>query len=118
MFNNVNHLIECQGFLLERVKFLEGKRRELTNIIKNLSVSCYKETLENQIDSMEMLLSINRVNNQNKDKTEVTENSLEGKNSKPKFRYNDRGFCKNGSECVYFHSNTVCDKLLSTGQCS
>ena len=63
MFNNVNHLIECQGFVLERVKFLEEKRLELTNIIQNLSDSEYKETLENQIYKMEMKLFIHGVTN-------------------------------------------------------
>lgn len=61
MFNNVNHLIECQAFVLERVQFLEGKRLELTNIIQNIGVSTHKETLLNQIKGMEMTLTINSV---------------------------------------------------------
>ena len=103
MFDNVNHLIECQRFVVERVKFLEEKRKELTNIIQNLSVSTHKETLENQINSMEMVLSINCVTDQTKDKVEAVENSPGEKISPPKCRYNDRGFCKKGQECVYFH---------------
>ena len=63
IFNNVNHLIECQGFVLERVKFLEEKRLELTNIIHNLSDSEHKENLENKIYKMEMKLFIHGVRN-------------------------------------------------------
>ena len=39
MFNNVNHLIECQRFVKQRVQFLEEKRVELTQIIQNLGVA-------------------------------------------------------------------------------
>ena len=88
---------------MERVKFLEDKRLELTNVIQNLSASSYKETLENQINSMEMILSINCTTNQHHDKVEVIENSQESKQSKRKCRYNDRGFCKKGLGCVYLH---------------
>ena len=34
-----------------------------------------------------------------------------------KCRYNNRGFCKSQAECVYHHSDKICDKLLSNGQC-
>jgi hypothetical protein len=52
LFNNVNHLIECQRWVMERVRFLDEKRLELTKIIQNLGVSSYKQTLENQIKTM------------------------------------------------------------------
>ena len=52
MFNNVNHLIECQRFVMERVEFLEAKRVEITNMIQNISSSSYKETLEIQINKI------------------------------------------------------------------
>ena len=54
MFNNVNHLIERQRFVMEEVTFLEEKRQELNDMIQNLSDSEYKETLENQINKMEI----------------------------------------------------------------
>ena len=59
MFNDVNYLIACQRFVSAKVRFLEEKTLELTQIIQNLDVSSYKETLENQINTMEMKLSIN-----------------------------------------------------------
>ena len=46
MFDNDNHLTECQRSVMERVQFMEDKRLELTNIIQNLSSSSHKETLE------------------------------------------------------------------------
>ena len=58
LFNNVNHLIERHRFVMEEVNFLEGKQHELTTMIHNLSDSDHKETLENQINKMEMKLVI------------------------------------------------------------
>ena len=46
-----------------------------------------------------------------KEKVEV----IEKKNIK--CRYNDRGFCRSRAECVYYHADKICDKLLSNGQC-
>ena len=34
MFNNVNHLIERQRFVMEEVTFLEEKRQELNDMIQ------------------------------------------------------------------------------------
>ena len=96
MFNNVNHLIECQRFVMERVEFLEAKRVEITNMIQNISSSSYKETLEIQINQMVMKLSINCVTHKIKDKEVVIDDSVE-KNIK--CRYNDRGYFKTQSEC-------------------
>ena len=79
MFNNVNHLIECQGWVLERVKFLEEKRLELTSIIQNLSDSEHKETLENKISKLEMKLFIHGVTNNVVGKTEVIDDCVEKK---------------------------------------
>ena len=58
ILNNVNHLIECQRFVVEREKFLETKRLEITNMIGSLSDPNHKETLENQLNKMEMKVSI------------------------------------------------------------
>ena len=64
-----------------------------------------------------MKLSINGVTDQNEEKAVITDDSLENKKSNQKCRYNDRGFCKSKLDCVYYHSNTICDKLLLNGQC-
>ena len=117
MFNNVNHLIECQRFVMERVRFLEEKRLELTTIIQNLGDSSYKEMLENQIKIMEMKVSINGTSDQREEKAVIIDDPLEKKKSNLKCRYNDRGFCKSRLDCVYSHSKIICDKLLSNGQC-
>ena len=101
---------------MERVRFLEEKRLELTNIIQNLGASSYKETLENQIKIMEMKVSINGATDQMEEKAVIIDDSLEKKKSNLKCRYNDRGFCKSRLDCVYSHSNKTCDKLLSMGQ--
>jgi hypothetical protein len=49
LFNDVNHLVECQRFVMKRVVFLEIKRLEITSMIPNLSDSSYKETFEREI---------------------------------------------------------------------
>ena len=54
LFNNVNHLIECQRFVEERVIFLEQKRIEISSWISNLGPSQYKDTLKNEINQMEI----------------------------------------------------------------
>ena len=117
MFNNVNHLMECQRFVMEIVLFLEEKRLELTNMIQTLSESSYKETLEKQVNSMEMKLSKNCATDRIKDKEEVFEKSKEFKKN-TKCRYNNRGYCKSQMECVYFHSDRICDKVLSNSKCT
>ena len=116
LFNEVNHLIECQRFVMERVNFLEAKLLEIVDMIQNLSASSYKETLENQINQMEMKVSINCVKDKTKDKVEVSDNCLQKKNIK--CRYNDRGFCRSQLECLYLHSEKVCDNVLLSGKCS
>ena len=115
LFNDVNHLVECQRFVMERVEFLEMKRLEITRMIQNLSESCYKETLENEINKLVMKLSLNCVADEIKDKVKVCDKSIQKKHIK--CRYNDRGFCRSQSECVYFHSEEICDKALSSSKC-
>jgi hypothetical protein len=115
LFNDANHLGECQRFVMERVEFLEMKRLEITRMIQNLSDSSYKETLEHQIDKMGMKLSINCVADEVKDKVKVCDKSKPKKHIK--CRYNDRGLCRSKFECVYFHSEKICDKALSSGKC-
>ena len=119
MFNNLNHLVECQKFVMEEVKFLEGKRRELTQFIQNLHDSEYKETLENKINKMEMKLFIQDVSDKVIDKAEViVKDKSEKKKKTIKCRYYDRGFCKSKSECDFFHSDKICDQILSNEKCS
>ena len=117
MFNDVNYLIECQRFVVERVKFLEGKRLELSNIIRNLNDSEYKETLENKIDKLEMKLFIDGVTDKVIDKAEVSDECVETKKISKKCRYNNRGFCKRQSECIFFHSEKICENFASNGKC-
>ena len=107
LFNNVNHLVECQRFVIERVNFLEEKRQEISILIQNLPISNFKETLEDQINQMELRLSINVVNDI---KVQVKR--------RKKCRYNDGGFCKSGSNCQYYHSDIICEKFLQDGKCS
>ena len=57
IFNNVNHLIECQRFAEERVIFLEQKRLEISCWITNLGHSEYKFTLENKINQLEIKIT-------------------------------------------------------------
>ena len=113
MFNNVNHLIERQRFVMEEVTFLEEKRQELTDMIQNLSDSVYKETLENQINKMEIKLFIQGVTDKAIDKAEGIDVCVEKKKKTIKCRYYDRGFCKSKSECGFFHSEKICNKILS-----
>ena len=66
-----------------------------------------------------MKVSIHGNTDQNEEKGVIKANSpyLEKKKSNLKCKYYDRGFCKSQMDCVYFHSNTICDILLSKGQC-
>ena len=57
LFNNVNHLIECQRFVVERVYFLEQKRLEISSWITKLGHSKHKLTLENKIDQLEVRIT-------------------------------------------------------------
>ena len=43
LFNNANHLVECQRFVIERVNFLEEKRQEISILIQNLPISTLKK---------------------------------------------------------------------------
>ena len=117
IFNNVNHLIECQRFVVERVEFLETKRLEITNMIRSLSDPNHKETLENQLNKMEMKVSITCVTDKVHNRVVVIDDCLDMiKNIK--CRYNDRGYCRSQSDCVFFHAENVCDKVLSNGKCT
>ena len=53
-----------------------------------------------------------------RDKEEVINASVDKKKRNVKCRYNDRGYCRQLSECVFLHSDIICDKVLSTGKCS
>ena len=110
LFNNVNHLNERQRFVMEEVKFLEGKRHELTKIIQNLSDSEHKETLENQINKMEMKLSIQGVVEKVIETVEASEVHVVNKKQPVKCRYYDRRFCKRKSECGFLHSEKSVSK--------
>ena len=117
ILNNVNHLIECQRFVVERVEFLETKRLEITNMIQSLSDPNHKETLENQLNKMEMKVSITCVTDKVHNRVVVIDDCLDMiKNIK--CRYNDRGYCRSQSDCVFFHAENVCDKVLSNGKCT
>jgi hypothetical protein len=64
-----------------------------------------------------MKVSINGATDKMEDKSVIIDDPLEKKKSNLKCRYNDRGFCKSDLDCVHAHSNIICDKLLSNGQC-
>ena len=44
LFNNVNHLIECQTWVCKRVDFLEQKQQDISIRIQNLGFSSYRKT--------------------------------------------------------------------------
>ena len=117
LFNNVNHLIECQRFVMERVKFLEAKRVEISNMIQNLSNSNFKETLENEINKLEMKVSITCVRDPSKDKDVMDNLEVQELKKNIKCRYNNRGYCKSKFNCEFLHSNKICDKVLLNGKC-
>ena len=51
----------------------------------------------------------------------VTKSSnLKGKNVtlKKKCRHNNYGYCKMKTECVYRHSDQICDQFLANGKCT
>ena len=43
---------------------------------------------------------------------------LEAKKKLLRCRYWNRGFCREGQSCEYFHSSEVCDEHLERGSCS
>ena len=65
---------------------------------------------------MEMKLSITCFTDRIKDKEEVFDKSIEYK-KKTKCRYSNHGYYKGQMECVYFHSDKICDKVLSNSKC-
>ena len=48
----------------------------------------------------------------------VIDHCVEKKKKNIKCRYNDRGYCKTQSECVFLHSDIICDKVFSNSKCS
>jgi hypothetical protein len=38
--------------------------------------------------------------------------------SKKKCRHNNSGYCKMKAECVYYHSDKICDQYLTNGKCT
>ena len=51
----------------------------------------------------------------------VTKSSnVKGKNVtlKKKCRHNNFGYCKMKAECVYHHSDQICDQFLANGKCT
>ena len=38
--------------------------------------------------------------------------------SKKKCRHNNSGYCKMKAECVYYHSDKICDQYLANGKCT
>ena len=106
----MNHLAECQRFVLERVNFLEIKRKEVLQRIQNLGLSSYRDTLENKILEMKMIVTVNVDKKANIDKvTHVTDR---------KCRYNNTGYCKMNQECKFLHSEIICEQFLLDGHCS
>ena len=64
-----------------------------------------------------MKVSITCVTEEVKDNVAVIDDWLDRKKN-IKCRYNDRGFCRSQSDCVFLHSENVCDKVLSNGKCT
>ena len=116
LFNNVNHLIECQRFVEERVIFLEQKRIEISCWISNLGPFQYKDTLKNEINQMEIRV-LKIVDVETKTKIDP-DNSKQNSYSVKKCRYHNRGYCKCGSNCIYYHPDKNCDKYIADGKCA
>jgi hypothetical protein len=68
----------------------------------------YKETVDE--------LYYSHTTHKTKDNEDVIDNSVDKMKKDVKCRYNDRGYCSQ-SECVFLHSNIICDKVLSNGKC-
>ena len=89
---------------------LEDRRLRLMEFVQNsgrLQISTEaRDSLLQNVSTMEL---------------KVTKSSnLKGKNVtlKKKCRHNNFGYCKMKSECIYYHSDQICDKFLANGKCT
>jgi hypothetical protein len=64
-----------------------------------------------------MKLFIHGVTNNVTGKAEVIDDCVEKKRITIKCRYNDRGYCKSQSECMFAHSDKICENFVSNGKC-
>ena len=115
IFNDLNYLFKCQQFVIDRTNFLENKRVNILNRLKNMEHEINNEekgTLINRVILME--INVNRKFDSNNDKTYDVHHRTEGK----RCRYNNRGVCKMEDSCRYLHSHEICNEFISEGKCS
>ena len=88
---------------------LEDRRLRLMEFVKN------SEILEISAEARQNLL-----HNVSDMELKVTKSfNVKGKNvaSKKKCRHNNNGYCKMKAECVYYHSEKICDQFLANRKC-
>lgn len=112
ILENIYRFETEQQKIVAWVSQLEMQRIGLLTFAKSLPENVFpnaaKEKLINKIVQMEMMVDL----------VKPKENEvLESKRIK-RCRYNNAGFCKMGTECLFHHSEEICEQYLMDGKCS
>ena len=130
--HEIDIISQKQIMMMQYNAEVEDRRMRLIEFIQSsdelqLSRETRKNILENVYNMKMEVLRTTKVNKELsnncarhiiKDKEEVIDTSVDKQKRKVKCRYNDRGYCRQLSECVFLHSDIICDKVLSNGKCS
>ena len=114
--------------LVEKIKSIEEERRVILREVKTVKNAAKNsgaggEVLEEVCENLERLLENVVINVQENDtrktkKIQQIKRNGESEMAKQKCRYFNRGYCKYGSKCRFFHSQEICDEFVEEGICN
>ena len=110
--DTIFHLEKEQSKVLAYMSELEERRKYLLGHLESLNedilTDSAKKKLSNKIIQMEMKATF----------VESNEKQSLKDTKQRKCRHNNAGYCKMKAECVYYHSDIICEEFFQKGKCS
>ena len=109
--------------IVDSILFIEKEHRQIWNIIENLenqrknALSIVQNFTDEVCTSVARKKLIDKLVNLKFDTSEEVTKNVDKKEGR-KCRYYNKGYCKNETECNFYHPENVCDKSLLENECS
>ena len=106
-------------YLVKKIQECEEERKSILLGIKTFQNTLYNSgicgNLINVCENLKSALENVSVKVQNDAENEKMDG--QAKESKRKCRYFNRGYCKYGMNCKFFHSQVICNEYVEEGRC-
>ena len=113
VIDSILNLENEQRKVIAYIHELESRRNQLLSFVDSLTEQMLpdreKEKLSKKILKMALVVGCAKSGE---------ESSIKKIEKQKRCRHNNLGFCKMGTNCVYYHTDEVCEQYLTNGKCS